>query len=91
MLSPRGTPAHIDKPDDDYSFTRCFCFFFLLAGAPCSLQTVSPRHVTDMGAYRPGAKLHELDLFIPLPLIQSGILRVWASREVCVCVMYVCI
>ena len=36
-----------------------------------------------MGDYRPGAKLHELDLFIPLPLIQSGILRVWASREVC--------
>ena len=33
-----------------------------------------------MGDLRPGAALHAIDLLLPLPLMQSGLLRIWPSR-----------
>ena len=53
------------------------------AGESCSASTraIGTRHVKDMSNYRPGNKLHAIDVMLPLPLLQAGILRVWASRE----------
>ena len=53
------------------------------AGAVCSAgaRAISTRHIKEMGNYRPGAKLHAIDVMLPLPLLQAGVLRVWASRE----------
>lgn len=33
-----------------------------------------------MSDMRPGAALHAIDLMLPLPLMQSGVLRIWPSR-----------
>jgi len=52
------------------------------AGEQCSTsRSIGQRHVKEMSDYRPGNKLHALDLVIPLPHIQSGVLRIWASKE----------
>jgi hypothetical protein len=49
---------------------------------PCAIRSVSTRHLKEMDGYFPGETLHTIDLMIPMPLVQSGFLRVWASERI---------
>ena len=53
-----------------------------VSGSACSSHLSSPvseRHVKELEDYHAGRNLRAIDVMIPLPLIQSGVLRVWAS------------
>jgi hypothetical protein len=44
------------------------------------IDITPPRLRVQMADLRPGAALHAVDLILPLPLLQAGVLRLWPSR-----------
>ena len=48
-------------------------------GRSCGLPSVTDWQVQEMSGYEAGRRLSAIDLLLPLPLMQSGVLRIWAS------------